>query len=46
LCRPSTDFLSCTLPVIAGLDPAIHAMTMQWGQRRDFTRLLEALEFF
>jgi hypothetical protein len=36
-----------SLSVIAGLDPAIHAMTVQWTLRGDFTRrLIQLRQFF
>jgi hypothetical protein len=40
LCRPSTSssLPAETLSVIAGLDPAIHAMTLPLSLRGDFTR--------
>jgi hypothetical protein len=49
LSRPSTDFFLRRRPffVIAGLDPAIHAMTTQQRLRGDFTgRLLQQPQFF
>jgi hypothetical protein len=49
LSRPSTDFFLRRRPffVIAGLDPAIHVMTMQQMPRGDFTRrLLQQPQFF
>jgi hypothetical protein len=49
LCRPSTDFFlpDHSRSVIAGLDPAIHAMTVQSALRKDFTRSpLQLRQFF